>query len=100
MILEPNWCSDAPELTTVSYAFLEPAMLRLRKPDGSIVVLGFGIGEQVDVVVPRIQTLQAQYELRKEIPLADGSFILGTALGGHDDLRNLRYRRVWKGAAA
>lgn len=65
-------------LIPVTYSFLEAVKLRVRQPDGTEVLMGYGIGDKVQVMEPNIQYLTAygRDDIRKEIPLADGSVIL------------------------
>jgi hypothetical protein len=50
--------------------------------------MGFGIGEQVQVMEPRVQNLVANYEVLSEIPLADGTAIVAWP-------PTMKYARVW-----
>jgi len=69
-------CPEDTPVIPVIYEFLEPVRIRIRKPDGSIVLMGYGIGERVQVLEPRIQFAVVCHERLIEIPLADGSFMI------------------------
>lgn len=76
-------------LAPMTYAFLEPVRVSIRHPDGRVVLTGFGVGEQVQVMEPRVQNLVVCTEVLPEIPLADGSAIVEWPA-------SMRYQRVWK----
>lgn len=50
--------------------------MRVRRADGTEVLTGYGVGEQIEVMEPVVQYLVTSHVLRKEIPLADGSAII------------------------
>jgi hypothetical protein len=69
----------APEdtkLCPVKYRLLEPIRVTIRRPDGRTELVGFGIGEVLEVMEPYIQYLVACYDRLTEIPLSDGSSII------------------------
>ena len=58
------------------YEFCEPVKLKIRKPDGTEILMGYGIGEKIEVLEPHMQFCIPSHEKWKEIPLADGSFVI------------------------
>lgn len=58
------------------YTFVEPCKLRIRREDGRVDLIGYGIGESIAVLEPEIQLLVVPHEKLKEIPMADGSVII------------------------
>lgn len=69
-------CPPDTPIVPVSYTFMAPTKIRLRRPDGLTVLIGYGIGDIVDVLQPRIQFGIVCTERLLEIPLADGSFMI------------------------
>ena len=63
-------------LSSVKYSFLSPIRVIIRDKNGNHTLMGFGIGEQVSVLEPRVQNLVCNHEKLDEIPLDDGSFIV------------------------
>ena len=63
-------------LKSFTYCFLKPAKLKIRKQDGQIVLMGYGIGDRISVLKYDIVYPVAEYETLEEIPLSDGSFIV------------------------
>lgn len=63
-------------LIPVKYRFRKPARLRIRRKDGRVVMEGFGIGETIAVMEPRVRLLVASYERLKEIPMPGGQAIV------------------------
>ena len=89
MIYKSDIPGDTPiEWTTVTYAFLAPTQVTIRHADGRRVITGFGIGEQIKVLEPRMINLLACYAVRSRIPLADGSEMVEWP-------SDMRYERVW-----
>jgi len=72
----------------VDYQFLEPVRFRIRKPDGTITLIGYGIGEKIAVLEPTCEYLVTACSRRKEIALADGSWII-------DPPKSVNARRVY-----
>lgn len=66
---------DTP-LYPKKYKVIEPIKLRIRKPDGSTVLMGYGIGDVIEVMEYEAILLIPGIIKRKEIPLSDGSFIV------------------------
>lgn len=64
------------KLVPTPYSFLKPARLRIRDVDGVETLVGYGIGERIEVLEPGVQFLITSHEAHKEIPLADGGFIV------------------------
>lgn len=69
-------CPNRTPIAPRTYGFLEPVTLRIRRQDGSTALVSYGIGEQVQVLEPVIQYAIVCTERLKEIPLADGTFII------------------------
>lgn len=67
---------DNPEMWPVKYQFLKPTRLRIQKLDGRTVLEGFGVGEVVVVLEPRVQFLIPAYERLKKIEMPGGAFIV------------------------
>lgn len=70
---------QAPEgvsMVPMLYSFLKPARLRIRDKDGKVSLIGYGIGEQIQIMEPVVQYLVASHELYKEIPLTDNQFVV------------------------
>lgn len=60
----------------VAYRLRKPAKLRIRRPNGLVVLEGFGIGETFSIMEPDIQYLIPAREKLNEIPMPDGSAII------------------------
>ena len=58
------------------YQLLEPVRLRVRRPDGRVDLMGYGIGEVLEVLEPELQYAVVCHRRREEIALADGSWIV------------------------
>lgn len=69
-------CPEGTPLIPVAYSFLEPCKVKVRNPDGTVQLIGFGIGDQVQVLEPAMTFLVCSNDRLKEIPLANGSFIV------------------------
>ena len=68
--------SEGSHLVPIVYRFLEPIKAKVRHPDGTVILIGYGIGDKIEVLEPDVQLLLALHEKLTEIPLADGSFII------------------------
>lgn len=77
--IEPNWASDHREYYAAQYQFQSPCRLTVRATDGTVSMIGYGIGDVVEVMDPRVETLSTRRVPLKEIPLTDGSVILDWA---------------------
>jgi hypothetical protein len=55
---------------------MEPVQMTIRKPDGTEVIMGYGIGELIETYKPSLRLLVYTNQLLKEIPLTDGSMII------------------------
>jgi hypothetical protein len=64
----------------VTYQFLEPVRLRIQRPDGRVELIGYGIGETIDVMEPGVQYCIPPTRRLVSIPLADGSHIIDPPL--------------------
>lgn len=71
-----NPVKDDTELVSVSYMFMKPFRCYVKHKDNSLTLTGFGIGEIIYVMVPKVQTLQTNYEILSVIPLKNGDVIL------------------------
>ena len=69
---------DEPRNRVVActYQFMEPVQMTIRKPDGTEVIMGYGIGELIETYKPSLRLLVYTNQLLKEIPLTDGSMII------------------------
>lgn len=86
------------------YQFKAPAQLRVRHPDGSEVLMGYGIGDAVAVVDPEspsITLLPRLDPMPEEVLLASGSTIKGlfgahVARAPHIDPASMRGRDLFQ----
>jgi hypothetical protein len=69
-------CDPATPTHPTAYSFLEPVQVRLRKLDGSELVVGFGIGDIIHVMEPDWCCPVGGQPLLDELPLEDGSVIV------------------------
>ena len=69
-------CHPDTSMTGIKYSFLKPARLRIRNEAGAESLVGYGVGEHIEVLAPAVQYLVCSYEKKKEIALADGSFVI------------------------
>lgn len=74
MFIESSYPSDS-EFIVVKYQLLEPIEMVIEKKDGTQELHGFGIGEIVEVMEPRVVNLVATYEQKAFIKLANGDRI-------------------------
>lgn len=81
-------CPEGTPLTPVTYQFLEPTRMRVRQKDGTTILMGYGIGELIEVLEPQVQYLIVNHEILDTIPLADGSTIVEFS-------KHIRVKRVW-----
>jgi hypothetical protein len=91
ILYEKHGCWDDPKRSgwsEIKYSLLRPATLTIRKSDGTFEKRGYGIGEILYVMEPRVQTLQSLSELLEEVPLKGGEAITGWP----DDLKTAR---IW-----
>ena len=72
MFMKPN-AAPGTRYWHAPYMFQKPCKLLLEYPDGSRVVMGYGIGDVIKVVSPAVQTLQASHEEVEFIELHDGA---------------------------
>jgi hypothetical protein len=64
------------ETVVLTHRFLDAVRVRVRKPDGSMELRGYGIGETIRVIHPQsIFSLVFRPERLDEVPLEDGSVI-------------------------
>ena len=75
MIIEKQ-CPPGTKLTPVKYSFLKPARLRIRDVNGFERLIGYGVGEQVEVMEPSVVFLIMNYDVKETILLSDGSVIV------------------------
>ena len=71
-----KYCPEGTKMVPITYSFLEPAQVRKRLPDGTEVLMGYGIGDKIEVLEPTWWHPIVCFDKLKEIPLADGSFII------------------------
>ena len=72
MFMKPN-AAPGTRYWNAPYMFQKPCKLLLEHPDGSRVVMGYGVGDVIKVVSPAVQTLQACHEELEFLELPDGS---------------------------
>jgi len=58
------------------YKFAEPCKLRIRKPSGEELLLGYGVHDSIEVLSPSWVFLIPGSGILGEVPLADGSVII------------------------
>lgn len=65
-------------LVPISYQFVKPTQMRVRFPGGSTQLIGYGIGDIIQVLEPETQWLigYSSRDRLTEIPLANGSTII------------------------
>ena len=63
-------------LASVKYSFLFPTRVIIRDRDGNHKLIGYGVGEQISVLEPKVQNLVCNHEKLDEIPLDDGTYIV------------------------
>ena len=80
--------SETARIEQVTYEFLEPVQVRIRKPDGSTVLMGYGIGERIVVLEPQSIIMTPPRERVTVISLVDGSSII-------EFPENMRVNRVY-----
>lgn len=83
-------CPPEAVLVPTTYQFLAPTRMRVRRPCGKVELMGYGIGETLEVMEPATQYLIPCYDLLKEIPLTDGSFVVEF---NPDEIRMERVRK-------
>lgn len=72
---DPNYISPEPQ--PVMYEITNPVLLKLRNPDGSEELIGYGIGEKIKILEHTSTCLVAHTpKLRKEIQMVDGRVII------------------------
>jgi hypothetical protein len=77
MFIKPNAVSEVPEYWNMPVMFQAPAQLLVIGPDGGEpVVVGYGIGDIIKIVTPRVETLECRREEVDFVTLSDGSKIL------------------------
>lgn len=75
MFIKDCYPKDTP-FVAKRYQLLEATEMVLQMPDGSQVLHGFGIGEVLEVMEPRIINLVYTSEQKEFIELSDGSRIV------------------------
>lgn len=75
-----RYCTDENYLgdyKPVTYEITTPVRLRVRTADGQVVLMGYGIGERIQIVERESVCAVAHApKLKTEIPLADGGTII------------------------
>lgn len=69
-------CPPGSKLFAKKYRFLKPARLRIRRPNGMVVLEGFGIGETIEVMEYDVRYLVACHEKLDEILMSNGNVIV------------------------
>jgi hypothetical protein len=67
---------DDTPFVTKKYQLLEATEMVMQMPDGRQVLHGFGVGEVLEVMEPRVINLVYTTEQKQFIELADGSRIV------------------------
>lgn len=75
MFIKHDYPDDTPFVAR-RYQLLEATEMVLQMPDGRQVLHGFGIGEVLEVMEPRVINLIYTTEQKSFIELADGSRIV------------------------
>lgn len=65
-----------PNYTATAYQFTAPARIRLLRLDGSVDLMGYGIGEIIFAWEPTSEWCIARRKRREAIALCDGSWII------------------------
>ena len=87
--LKPTECEGFPALSPVKYRVLIPEMMIIRnEQEYGNMLYGFGIGDIIEVMEPRVQSLACRHGVYKEIPLKDG-----TAIVAYDS--QMKFERVY-----
>lgn len=88
MLFHPS-CPPDTDYIPVTYQFLEPVRLRIHDPNtNQVTLMGYGIGDCVDVLEPRMQYLVPSVKRREKIALADGSWVV-------DPPNSIKLKTVW-----
>lgn len=64
------------KFSPVIYTFLNPCRMKIRKLNGTEILMGYGIGDTIEVMEPIIQYLVCSHKKLKEIPMSDGSAVI------------------------
>lgn len=64
------------EITPHTYRLRKAAKIRIRRPDGLVVLEGFGVGDTITIMEPRVQYLIPAHEKLVEVPMPNGGAIL------------------------
>lgn len=59
-----------------TYRFLDPAVFRIKHPDNSTELIGYGIGDTITILELKNTHLSGTCEKLETIPLANGSWIV------------------------
>lgn len=74
-----EYCTDENYLGEVkpfTFEITSPVKMRVRQPDGTEVLMGYGIGEKIQILERESVCCVAHAPiLKKEIPLADGGVV-------------------------
>lgn len=79
MHAKPNAYFEDPtmnRIVAIRYRFKQPAMVTIRDVDGAMILVGYGIGDDIQIMEPDLQNLACRHEKYVEIPLVDGSHIV------------------------
>jgi hypothetical protein len=71
------WIQPAPpqELTPHTWCFMKPAQCRLRRTDGTEVLVTYGVGDKVRVMDPSTVYSIPPIRMKEEVLLEDGTVI-------------------------
>lgn len=69
-------CDPNARRSPKTWCFLAPAQARVRKPDGTVVLVGYGIGDKVRVLDPDTVYCIPPTRVKEQIDLEDGSAII------------------------
>lgn len=76
MFIEMRAAPECQEKTVFRYQLLEPVSMMVENTDGSQLIHGFGIGEILEVLEPRMILPVATQTEKSHIELADGRRIV------------------------
>lgn len=75
-MLKPNPV-EGTDYIPVKYKFRKEKLVRMRNLEGNIVYVGFGIGDMIEVMEPKVQYLTPTHERILDLELSNGERILG-----------------------
>jgi len=75
------------DLVSVTYEFLEPSYMVIKKKDETITTINYGITERIQILEPKIQNLVVPQKMLSEILMPNGDIII-------DWDKNVKMRRI------